>query len=145
MFWVRKGPFGHCGFLEQSRGFSKGSRLPNKKVSRTSPEVTRHPQRSTLLSRKYDALWWLIQSSSENSHYNARERERERVVSDGHDQFWVHLEGPHFSFLGYPPMTHQMPLLHSGTQRAHKEFFIWCAIKCRFGVASDATKLFEKL
>ena len=30
--------------------------------------------------------------------------------------------GPIFSFLGYPRMTHQMPLLHSGTQRNHKDF-----------------------
>ena len=28
---------------------------------------------------------------------------------------------PHFLFLGYPRMTHQMPLLHSGTQRNHKD------------------------
>ena len=39
-----------------------------------------------------------------------------------HDHFWVHLVGPHFSFLGYPRMTHQMPLLHSRTQRTHKDF-----------------------
>ena len=31
--------------------------------------------------------------------------------------------GPIFDFLGYPPrMTHQMPSLHSGTQRNHKDF-----------------------
>ena len=39
-----------------------------------------------------------------------------------HDHFWIHLAGPHFSFLGYPRMTHQMPLLNSGTQRNHKDF-----------------------
>ena len=39
-----------------------------------------------------------------------------------HDHFWVHLAGPHFPFLGYPRMTHQMSLLHSGTQRNHKDF-----------------------
>ena len=39
-----------------------------------------------------------------------------------HDHFWLQLAGPHFSFLGYPRMTHQMPLLHSGTQRNHKDF-----------------------
>ena len=30
--------------------------------------------------------------------------------------------GPIFQFLGYPRMTRQMPLLHSGTQRNHKDF-----------------------
>ena len=40
-----------------------------------------------------------------------------------HDHFSVHLAGPLFSFLGYPRMTKQMPLLHSGTQRNHKEFW----------------------
>ena len=39
-----------------------------------------------------------------------------------HDHFWVHLAGGHFSFLGYPRMTHQMPLLHNGTQRNRKDF-----------------------
>ena len=41
-------------------------------------------------------------------------------------------------------MTHQMPLLHSGTQRNHKEFSSDAPSKCRFGVASDA-KLFWKI
>ena len=39
-----------------------------------------------------------------------------------HNYFWVHLAGPYFSFLGCPRMTHQMRLLHSGTQRNHKDF-----------------------
>ena len=34
-----------------------------------------------------------------------------------HDHFWVHLAGPHFSFLGYPRMQHQMPLLSERTRR----------------------------
>ena len=46
---------------------------------------------------------------------------KERPNHD-HDHFWVHLAGPHFSFLGYPRMTHQMLLLHSETQRNHRDF-----------------------
>ena len=56
-----------------------------------------------------------------------------------HNHFWVHLAGPHFSFSGYPQMTHQMPLPSTqwNTEKPQR-FFIWCAIKCCFGVASDA-------
>ena len=42
-----------------------------------------------------------------------------RQPNHDHDHFWAHLAGPHFSFSGYPQMPHQMPLLHSGTQRKH--------------------------
>ena len=35
---------------------------------------------------------------------------------------WSSSRGAPFFFLGYPRMTHQMPLLHSGTQRNHKDF-----------------------
>ena len=61
-----------------------------------------------------------------------------------HNHFWVHLAGPDFSFWGYPRMTHQMPLLHPSTQwntEKTQRFFIWCVIKCRFDVASDAKLL----
>ena len=50
------------------------------------------------------------------------EFKNKRRPNHDHDHFWVHLAGPHFSFLGYTRMTHQMPLLHSGTQRNHKDF-----------------------
>ena len=37
-----------------------------------------------------------------------------------------------------------MPPLHSGAQRNHRDFSSRCAIKCRFGVASDS-KVFWKI
>ena len=66
-----------------------------------------------------------------------RYRDKRRPNHD-HNHFWVHLAGRHSSFLGYPRMTHQMPLLHSGTQRNHKDFSsdvpsndVWCGIRCK--------------
>ena len=41
-------------------------------------------------------------------------------------------------------MTHQLPLLHSGTQRNHKDFSSDVPSNAVFGVASDA-KLFWKI
>ena len=49
--------------------------------------------------------------------------------------FWVHPAGPHFSILGYS--TPNAPLLHSGTQRKHKDISsdvlwnapFWCGIR----------------
>ena len=38
------------------------------------------------------------------------------------DHFEFISRGPIFHFVGYPRMTRQMPLLHSGTQRKHKDF-----------------------
>ena len=39
-----------------------------------------------------------------------------------HNHLLSSSRGTAFSFLGYPQMPHQMPLLHSGTQRKHKDF-----------------------
>ena len=39
-----------------------------------------------------------------------------------HDRFRVHFTEAHFSILELPWMSHQMPLLHNGTQRRGKYF-----------------------
>ena len=57
-----------------------------------------------------------------------------------HDHFRVHLAGPHFSFLGYPRIPHQMPLLHSGTQRNHKDFSSDVPSNAIFQKAADVWK-----
>ena len=44
------------------------------------------------------------------------------LTKHDHDHFRAHLAERHFSILGYPWMLHQMPLLHSATQRKHKNF-----------------------
>ena len=52
--------------------------------------------------------------------------------------------GAHFSVLGYPWMSHQIPLLHCGTQRQRKDFqrlFFWCVMKCHIRDATSEAKL----
>ena len=51
-----------------------------------------------------------------------------------HDHFWVHLAGPHFSFLRYPDDAPNAPSTQRNTEKPQR-FFIWCVIKRRFGVA----------
>ena len=67
-----------------------------------------------------------------------------RRPNHDHDHFWAHLAGPIFHFWVTPRWRTKCPLYTVEHTEKAQRFFIWCAIKCRFGVASDA-KLFWKI
>ena len=61
---------------------------------------------------------------------------REKPKHD-HDHFWVHLVGPHFSFVGPPGCRTKCPL-YTVEQKQNIKISIWCAIKCRFDATPDS-------
>ena len=60
------------------------------------------------------------------------------ISPNDHDHFWVHLAEPHFSFLGYPRMPHQMPFYTVEHRETTKIFHLmchqmpfWCGMRCK--------------
>ena len=143
-------------FYRISKTRARCSARPLKLSKPPKPSWRLPPLNSTPLFRHPDVLdnkIWKIQNrrkgqirtdvvtSPNRESPNWNPLPSKRRPNHDHDNFWVHLAGPHFIFGVAPDDAPNAPSTQWNTEKPQR-FFIWCAIKCRFGLASLSLSLY---